>query len=96
MNSIVESGSFTEHPYRKALYDEIHNRPFPPVVDSISVSRLAVVTGDSSKEQRIRHLTWLAEQHHTKAPPVDAVLRDWKNVLHRQATVLTPQRPISS
>jgi uncharacterized membrane-anchored protein len=60
-----------EHPLRRDLNDEVHSRPFEPMVAPVRLSHLAVLTGEQTAGQERAHLARLCA--HFKVPPPAAI-----------------------
>lgn len=61
-----------EHPLRQALNDEVHARPFEPMVAPARISHLAVLTGEQMASQERAHLARLCAHFDVAPPPPEA------------------------
>src|SRR6056297_2904077 len=61
-----------DHPLRSDLLREVHARPAPLVSPPLSVSHIAVHTGEATASADRAHVVELAEQAGISPPPKDA------------------------
>ena len=62
--------SWTEHPLRRALADEVHARPFELLAPPVRASHLALATGEQAADADLRHVVALCD-HYGVAPPAE-------------------------
>ena len=65
---------FREHPQRRVLVDEIHARPYLLLRAPVSLSHLAVLTGEGRQAAEHAHLAQLCRTFNVAPPPADAAL----------------------
>lgn len=68
----VDADLIEEHPWREALYEELHSRPSPLVEIPCAVSHIAMQLEDEQRPQELLHLGQLCAQYGVDAPAVDA------------------------
>jgi uncharacterized membrane-anchored protein len=64
--------SIEEHPWREALYEELHSRPSPLVEIPCSVSHIAVQMTHDERPLEVLHLGELCTQHGVDPPTANA------------------------
>ena len=63
-----ESASFSDHPLRSALIEEVHARPFTALEPPVQASHLALVSGEQDAPADLAHLVRLCERFGLSSP----------------------------
>ncbi len=68
-----ETGVLSDHPLRRALNDEVHARPFRPILAPSAVSYLVYLNRNFSAEQELWHVGQLCAHFNCEAPQTGAI-----------------------